>query len=647
MKHIDILKSSILTVTFACLSAMFAACQDDITIPFGSQNAFDNVEGTFGSVRSAAGAKALTTININGDKAGTGHLYFELSKAADKDITVTFKVDEAALTAYNDANGTSYVMYPANKLTLENDGIVTIPAGKRKSASIELNISSGGTVGSTYAIAVSATASDGIDMTSNNQSYIYLVKPLAAIPDSQKGDVKTLCYIEVNNENILNVGEYTMKESGKPFFDIVSVFAANIRLNAEGKPYIHCNPQVTFVLENADKLIRPLQEKGIKVNLSILGDHTPAGMRSLGNEAAKDFAKELKAYVDIYGFDGIDFDDEYSAYDKVPGHPGLVTASQEQYSHLVYECRQIMPNTSLGIYWYQSNDYPRGDIEGKTVNEIVDYAVYGTYGGWRPLSTDLLEKKKQCPYAIRLSNGISYNTSYLNNIKADWGYFAFYDLQSSKIYDTKINEIGKLLYNDEVVWSGQVYGRTDFTSSETTARIDYKYYLGEWEVTSGTSFKWNNTSWNSWGGTMKYNIRIEENVKDESYYVYGWAPPYNQITDKYPLVMNYIAETASLSIPIPQTLHEPDATDPLLWQLCLGTLGDQKQINSWKREDKEGTIVSSFGNSGGLYLDHRPATNSQSTMIPFCSNDNGTTWLYIHTNFGDQHPKNNFTLKKK
>ncbi len=111
--------------------------------------------------------------------------------------------------------------------------------------------------------------------------------------------------------------------------------------------------------------------------------------------------------------------------------------------------------------------------------------------------------------------------------------------------------------------------------------------------------------------------------------------------------MNYIAETASLDIPIPQRSMNQMQRAPLLWQLCLRTLGDQKQINSWKREDKEGTIVSSFGNSGGLYLDHRPATNSQSTMIPFCSNDNGTTWLYIHTNFGDQHPKNNFTLKKK
>ena len=35
-------------------------------------------------------------------------------------------------------------------------------------------------------------------------------------------------------------------------------------------------------------------------------------MGNLSEAAAKDFAKELKAYLDIYGLDGIDFDDEYT-----------------------------------------------------------------------------------------------------------------------------------------------------------------------------------------------------------------------------------------------------------------------------------------------------------------------------------------------
>ena len=612
MKYTRFIKSSFWIAILACTSNLFIACEDDITI--SSENkSFGNIEGNFGYVKSAAGAKALTSITINGDKHGTGHLYFELNKAANKDITVTFKIDESVLKAYNQANGTNYPMYPTDKLSLENEGVTTISAGKQKSSSIELDIQSGGTIGTTYAVAVSATASDGIETSSNNQSYIYLVTPQAALPNTEKGTVKTICYIEVNNENILNTGEYTMENSGKPFFDIVNVFAANIRLNEEGKPYVYCNPQVTFVLENADKLIRPLQQKGIKVHLTILGDHTPAGMRSLGDEAAKDFAKELKSYVDIYGFDGISFDDEWSNYDLVAGYPGLVTPSQEQYSRLIYECRQIMPDKQFGVYWCKqenggaSINYPLGEVEGKDVNDLLDYTVYGNYNLWDKLGH--IDEGKQCPYAINLTEGGNPNSIFLNQIKDSWGYFALYNLQISKNSETIINQVGETLYGEKVNWTGQIYGRTDFTSSETTTRINYKYYLGEWKVTTGGSFSWNNVSWNQFGKVMNYN-----------------------------------KETAKISIPIPQIIHEPNEEDPLLWQMSYATLGNSNTANTWKKAETVTNINGAFYN-GRLYLEVN-ATARMQTLIPFCSNDKGNTWLYLHTNFTDQHPKFDFTLAR-
>lgn len=646
MKYTRFIKSSFWIAILACTSNLFIACEDDITI--SSENkSFGNIEGNFGYVKSAAGAKALTSITINGDKHGTGHLYFELNKAANKDITVTFKIDESVLKAYNQANGTNYPMYPTDKLSLENEGVTTISAGKQKSSSIELDIQSGGTIGTTYAVAVSATASDGIETSSNNQSYIYLVTPQAALPNTEKGTVKTICYIEVNNENILNTGEYTMENSGKPFFDIVNVFAANIRLNEEGKPYVYCNPQVTFVLENADKLIRPLQQKGIKVHLTILGDHTPAGMRSLGDEAAKDFAKELKSYVDIYGFDGISFDDEWSNYDLVAGYPGLVTPSQEQYSRLIYECRQIMPDKQFGVYWCKqenggaSINYPLGEVEGKDVNDLLDYTVYGNYNLWDKLGH--IDEGKQCPYAINLTEGGNPNSIFLNQIKDSWGYFALYNLQISKNSETIINQVGETLYGEKVNWTGQIYGRTDFTSSETTTRINYKYYLGEWKVTTGGSFSWNNVSWNQFGKVMNFIIKIEEKVENESYYIYG-IQPYDQILEKYPLVMNYNKETAKISIPIPQIIHEPNEEDPLLWQMSYATLGNSNTANTWKKAETVTNINGAFYN-GRLYLEVNATARIQ-TLIPFCSNDKGNTWLYLHTNFTDQHPKFDFTLAR-
>ena len=651
MKYTRFIKSSFWIALLACTSNVFTACEDDITIS-SENNSFGNIEGNFGYVKSAAGAKALTAIAINGDKHGTGHLYFELNKATNKDITVTFKVDESALNTYNQVNGTNFPMYPTDKLSLENEGITTIPAGKRKSSSVELDIQPGGTIGTRYAVAVSATASDGIETSSNNESYIYLVTPQATLPNTEKGRVKTICYIEVNNENILNAGEYTMENSKKPFFDIVNVFAANIRLNEEGKPYVHCNPQVTFVLENADKLIRPLQQKGIKVHLTILGDHTPAGMRSLGDEAAKDFAKELKSYVDIYGFDGISFDDEWSNYEQVGGHPGLVVPSQEQYSRLIYECRQIMPDKQIGVYWCKqengepSINYPLGDIEGKDVNDLLDYTVFGNYNLWDTL--DHIDKTKQCPYAINVTEDNFYpNSVYLSKIKNEWGYFAIYNLKASKVYSSKFNEIGQTLYNDNIIWTEQVYGRTDFTPSRSSAIKDYNYYLGNWKISTAQQYNWTGSKWENKFSKMEFNIRIEENIKNESYYVYGWAP-YGKLLEQYPLTMLYTnSDTNPLSIPMPQVLHYSDATDPLMWKMCWATPG--RTANSWTVGGKEGEFRAILNSDGSITLKPFPFNDNRNcTAVPYCSNDGGNTWLYTHTIFQEAHPTGlNYELTKQ
>lgn len=158
MKYMNHIKLGLLAVTFACAGTVFTSCEDDITINAVNTEKLDTVDGVYGYVRSAAGARELTSISLFGDKSGTGHLYFELSKAAEKDITVTFKVDATALEVYNAAHGTSYAMYPADKLSLANGGTVTVKTGEKKSGAVELTINAGGSIGSTYAVAVSATA---------------------------------------------------------------------------------------------------------------------------------------------------------------------------------------------------------------------------------------------------------------------------------------------------------------------------------------------------------------------------------------------------------------------------------------------------------------------------------------------------------
>ena len=120
MKYMNHVKSGLLAMAFACAGICFTGCEDDVVINTGNSDKLDTVDGVYGYVKSAAGARELTPISVFGDKVATGHLYFELSKAAEQDVTVTFKVDEDVLEAYNKKNGTSYKMYPADKLSLAN-----------------------------------------------------------------------------------------------------------------------------------------------------------------------------------------------------------------------------------------------------------------------------------------------------------------------------------------------------------------------------------------------------------------------------------------------------------------------------------------------------------------------------------------------
>lgn len=603
MKYMNHVKSGLLAMAFACAGICFTGCEDDVVINTGNSDKLDTVDGVYGYVKSAAGARELTPISVFGDKVATGHLYFELSKAAEQDVTVTFKVDEDVLEAYNKKNGTSYKMYPADKLSLANGGTATIKAGEQKSASVELNINAGGTIGQTYAVAVSASANNGVEVSTNNQEYIYLVKPLAAIPESiSKGDILTHCFVEVNDENILNMGEYTMKSNGKPFFDVVSIFAANINVDSKtGRVHVFCNDQVSFLLRNADKFIRPLQAKGIKVAMTILGNHDEAGMGNLSEAAAKDFAKELKAYLDIYGLDGIDFDDEYTNYNNSNPGPGFETRSRANFARLVYECRQVFGNKLIGVYEYGSLDSPDGEVEGMKVGDIVDYMTYGYYQNQNPEGAfgreeshfENLPKSKYAPLPWKINDELNggwsgFDKSKFQKVKDEgYGIQMFYNPKPLVYqYYTLLSEISKVLFDDEVEWSGKYWSRIG--EAYQGKMLGYEDLVGEWKVTSSNSLftyvdEEGNPRWWDWKGSQEFekNVIIEKDEEGTGYVVYNWGT-FPEITGKYPMHCDYY--NGALLI-YPQTIHEGDAEDPATYKMHFGTCSKNFQWKAYPNYD--------------------------------------------------------------
>lgn len=245
-------------------------------------------------------------------------------------------------------------------------------------------------------------------------------------PQAKTGPLSVV-YIEVNNESMTNAAKYTLAKSGAQVFDIALIFAANINYDGTNA-YLHFNENVQRVLDNVATEVRPLQAKGIKVLLSILGNHQGAGFANFPTQqAAEAFAQELADAVTRYGLDGIDFDDEYAGY----GNNGTGQPNDFSFVYLVSALREKLPDKLITLY----DIGPASDrlsYDGVSIANTFDYAWNPWYGTWM-VPSGPSDKARLSPAAVSFSATSSSTAASLAQRTVAEGYGAFltYNLTSA------------------------------------------------------------------------------------------------------------------------------------------------------------------------------------------------------------------------
>jgi len=235
----------------------------------------------------------------------------------------------------------------------------------------------------------------------------------AATGATTAGRIKSVAYIEVNSNSISNVGRYTLAGTGAT-------------------------------------TIRPLQQKGIKVTLSVLGNHQGAGFANFPDEAAADrFAASLADTVTRYGLDGIDFDDEWAEY----GKNGTGQPNDWSFVYLVKSLRKRLPDKLITFY----NIGPaaaRLSYGGLRVGDMVDYAWNPYYGTYSAPSIPGLGPAQLGAAAVDLNNtSTSTMKSFAQRTKTDgYGVYVTYDLRAGN-YSTVISSFTRELYGSAAVYS--------------------------------------------------------------------------------------------------------------------------------------------------------------------------------------------------
>jgi hypothetical protein len=273
----------------------------------------------------------------------------------------------------------------------------------------------------------------------------------AAVPVKAKTGPISVAYVEVNNNSMVNVGKYALAQGGANVFDVAVIFAANINYNTTTKTaYLYNNPNVQRTLDNAATEIRPLQAKGIKVMLSILGNHQGAGFANFPSQAAATaFAKQLSDTVTKYGLDGIDFDDEYAEY----GNNGTGQPNASSFVYLVTALRNYMPNKLISLY----NIGPaasRLSYNGVSVDSKFNYAWNPYYGSWGVPSIKL-PKSGLSPAAIEIGGTATSTATSLaqRTVSEGYGVYLTYNLDGTDRH-TYISSFTNALYGSAAVYTG-------------------------------------------------------------------------------------------------------------------------------------------------------------------------------------------------
>ena len=312
----------------------------------------------------------------------------KLASALEDAGNITLYYDEAVVDTWNSYGGVPVCeKLPEGSYTLPEGGF-TIPAGQTDvQLPIEINLENLEYETSYMLVLKVQSKSDNIgEVSCGNDGLRYIITtakaPAKPVDHSTR---KNLAILEVNDVNPLSLLEVKFTD-GSLFFDAVALFSSNIQYNKElGQVELYNNPNVQALLEGYETYIKPLQDAGIEVYLSILCNHTPAWLSNLRPETAKLFAAQVAAAINSYHLDGVLLDDEhkgtYGADEYTElfyPYNGNYLAFENQYSEFGYILKQTLKEQCAGnpkVVFYQVNDVEWHDYNGTPVNQFLDLLI--------------------------------------------------------------------------------------------------------------------------------------------------------------------------------------------------------------------------------------------------------------------------------
>ncbi|WP_295937997.1 DUF1735 domain-containing protein [uncultured Alistipes sp.] len=370
------------------LASLMACEADTVERKGGKLPDTDPLENTYVKIRSSRSVHQTAAISLaEGAAPVSDRIYCQLTRPAEKAMTITAAADPSLVDAYNLKHGTQLLPLPVSNAEIAANGVFSIAPGERASDRIAVTFKSDGLAAGTYLLPVALSAADAT-LTDDNRVLYYGVKVRGLELGDYELDADYLNVFYLNTSDyqplLADVLAYEQMDMNtfetnwqRTYGNIVNLRITQLGYDAaSGRALFVLSSDMRYVLEHADKYIRPLQDKGRKVCFCIEGAGTGLGFCNLTDSQIADFTAQVKTAVELYDIDGVHLFDRNASYGK-EGMPAMNTTS---YPKLVKALRAAMPGKLLTLADYEEPTAYFHDTAltgGIEVGQYIDYAWSG------------------------------------------------------------------------------------------------------------------------------------------------------------------------------------------------------------------------------------------------------------------------------
>lgn len=420
---------------FGCaLSLLLAGCTEEpISYEAGQEpdgEALETVSGTLRSRKSLRDRIPVRLVEGYEDDVAD-QVYYRLNTTTSQPVTISVLPDLSLVGAYNDANQTNLQPLPAENVSIENGGALTVAAGTTVSDPLEVTFSADGLAPGTYllplALQTEADAAEGqalyygITVREFSENLFQQGDETWEIPLDTEWT--TVFYINTS-EAQAHYADYVAweKQDAMTFQTVYRASLGNIIVlriaqvdydSATRRVLFAPTSDLFYTLEHSDKYIAPMKDKGRKICVCIEGAGKGIGFCNMTDAQIADFVSQVKSFVETYDLDGINLWDRGSGYGK-EGMPPMNTTS---YPKLIKAMREALgKDRLLTIVDYEEPTEYFWDTEatgGIAVGDYIDYAWHGYVSQDEPIvfcdpynpSSSFLQK-----YSRKIFAGLSKNS---------------------------------------------------------------------------------------------------------------------------------------------------------------------------------------------------------------------------------------------